>query len=172
MDDPQALKDLQVERSEVLFPMSLLVNIDVDDLGKAVAFYEAAFGLTVSRRLGDSIVEMTGAPSPIYLLEKPAASKASDTNSETRRYERHWTPVHLDFVVDDIDQAVRRAQAAGARLEKPATTANWGRLAAMADPFGHGFCLVQFLGRGYDEIATLAAGGSRDAEEPEQKESV
>jgi hypothetical protein len=23
----------------------------------------------------------------------------------------------------------------------------------MADPFGHGFCLIQFLGRGYDEIA-------------------
>jgi hypothetical protein len=26
-------------------------------------------------------------------------------------------------------------------------------LALMADPFGNGFCLVQFLGRGYDEIA-------------------
>jgi hypothetical protein len=23
----------------------------------------------------------------------------------------------------------------------------------MADPFGRGFCYVQFLGRGYDEIA-------------------
>ena len=23
----------------------------------------------------------------------------------------------------------------------------------MADPFGHGFCFIQFLGRGYDEIA-------------------
>ena len=31
---------------------------------------------------------------------------------------------------------------------------NWGKLALMADPFGHGFCLVQFLNRGYDEIAT------------------
>jgi predicted enzyme related to lactoylglutathione lyase len=134
--------------------MSLLVNIDVDDLGKAVAFYESAFGLAVSRRLGDSIVEMTGASSPIYLLEKPAASKASEATSGTRRYDRHWTPVHLDFVVEDVDAAVRRAEAAGARLEKPATTSSWGRLALMADPFGHGFCLVQFLGRGYDEIAT------------------
>src|SRR5687767_12829344 len=99
--------------------MSLLVNIDVDDLGKAVAFYEAAIGLTVGRRLGDSIIEMTGASSPIYLLERPTASTASDSTSERRRYDRHWTPVHLDFLVEDIDAAVRRAEAAGARLEKP-----------------------------------------------------
>jgi hypothetical protein len=32
-------------------------------------------------------------------------------------------------------------------------TQKWGRLALMADPFGHGFCFVQFLGAGYDEIA-------------------
>jgi len=46
-----------------------------------------------------------------------------------------------------------RAVAAGARLERPIQTSKWGRLALLADPFGHGFCLVQFLGRGYDEIA-------------------
>ena len=23
----------------------------------------------------------------------------------------------------------------------------------LADPFGHGICLIEFLGRGYDEIA-------------------
>jgi hypothetical protein len=23
----------------------------------------------------------------------------------------------------------------------------------MADPFGHGFCFIEFVGRGYDEIA-------------------
>jgi predicted enzyme related to lactoylglutathione lyase len=70
-----------------------------------------------------------------------------------RDYSRHWTPVHLDFVVDDIDAAVERAVALGAVLERPVTTSAWGRLAVMADPFGHGFCFVQFLGRGYDEIA-------------------
>lgn len=26
-------------------------------------------------------------------------------------------------------------------------------IALLADPFGHGFGLVQFLGRGYDEVA-------------------
>jgi hypothetical protein len=27
----------------------------------------------------------------------------------------------------------------------------------MADPFGHGFCLIEFRGRGYDEIAATTA---------------
>jgi predicted enzyme related to lactoylglutathione lyase len=133
--------------------MSLLVNIDVDDLDKGVRFYRDALGLEPARRLGDGIVEMVGSSSPIYLLLRPSGSEASSTTLQKRNYERHWTPVHLDFVVDDIDAAVRRAEAAGARLEQPMTTASWGRMALMADPFGHGFCLLQFLGRGYDEIA-------------------
>jgi hypothetical protein len=48
---------------------------------------------------------------------------------------------------------VQRAVLAGARLEQPIATYKWGKLALMADPFGHGFCFIQFLGRGYDEIA-------------------
>jgi uncharacterized glyoxalase superfamily protein PhnB len=56
-------------------------------------------------------------------------------------------------VVDEIEAAVRKAVSAGARLEKSIATHRWGKLALMADPFGHGFCFVQFVGRGYDEIA-------------------
>ncbi len=38
-----------------------LINIDVDDLERAVSFYTAAFGLKVGRRLGPSVVELLGA---------------------------------------------------------------------------------------------------------------
>jgi predicted enzyme related to lactoylglutathione lyase len=62
--------------------------------------------------------------------------------------------VHLDVVVADIENALSRAMAAGAILEQPVSSSAWGRLAMMSDPFGHGICLVQFEGRGYDEIAT------------------
>lgn len=138
--------------------VDFLVNIDVDDLGKAVDFYQAAFGLKVGRRLGTAGVEMLGGTAPIYLLVKAsgtASSNAPGSNGQEqlrRRYERHWTPVHLDFVVEDIESAVARARAAGARLEADIATAAWGKLALLADPFGHGFCLVQFIGSGYDEI--------------------
>lgn len=136
--------------------MDLMVNIDVDDLGHATRFYVQAFGLTVGRQLGAGVVELLGGSAPIYLLTKAAGSHASRDSDQVRSYDRHWTPVHLDFVVEDIDAAVQRALAAGARQEQPVRSSNWGKLALMADPFGHGFCLVQFLGRGYDEIATPA----------------
>jgi predicted enzyme related to lactoylglutathione lyase len=133
--------------------MDFIANIDVEDLQKAVGFYQAAFGLKVGRRFGASGVEMLGGPTPIYLLLKEADTAASSTTGRRRSYGRHWTPVHLDFVVDEIESAVQAAVAAGARLEAAISTAKWGKLALMADPFGHGFCFVQFTGRGYDEIA-------------------
>ena len=133
--------------------MDLLVNIDVDDLEKATSFYTAAFGLEVGRRLGPGAVELLGAAAPIYLLLKAPGTVVAPGTDERRHFGRHWTPVHLDIVVDDIGPAVERAVAAGAILEGPVVTSAWGRLALMSDPFGHGFCVVQFLGRGYDEIS-------------------
>jgi predicted enzyme related to lactoylglutathione lyase len=131
--------------------IDLLVNLDVDDLDKAVRFYSSVFGLRAGRRLGTVGLEMLGCSSPIYLLERSATASA-ETTSLARTYQRHWTPVHLDFVVDEIEPAVERALLAGAMLEKPIQIFGWGKLALMADPFGHGFCFLQFTGRGYDEI--------------------
>ncbi|HKA32890.1 MAG TPA: VOC family protein [Candidatus Binatia bacterium] len=132
--------------------MNLLVNIDVDDLEKATRFYVDAFGLKIGRRFSFGI-ELVGGPAPIYLLRKPAGTQAADATEQRRTYERHWTPIHLDFITADIDAAVAKAVAAGARLEKSVATYEWGKLALLSDPFGHGFCFVQFLARGYDEIA-------------------
>jgi predicted enzyme related to lactoylglutathione lyase len=141
--------------------MNFLVNLDVDDLDAAIAFYVAAFGLEVGRRLGPTAAELLGGPAPIYLLEKPAGTLASGHAPQPRSYQRHWTPVHLDIVVDDIDSAVQQAVSAGAQLESAVTIHAWGKLALMADPFGHGFCFVQFSARGYDAITdrrTKSAG--------------
>jgi predicted enzyme related to lactoylglutathione lyase len=131
--------------------MDLLVNIDVPDLASAEAFYTEALGLTVTRRFGDSGAELSGLPVKLYLLEKPEGSMGA--GEDPRRYARHWTPVHLDIVVDDLDAALTRATAAGATLDAAPRAHVWGRIAVLADPFGNGFCLMQFLGRGYDEIA-------------------
>jgi predicted enzyme related to lactoylglutathione lyase len=134
--------------------MDLLVNIDVPDLAMAERFYVEAFGLTPSRRFGDDGVELTGWPARVYLLVKAAGTVGA--GDDLRRYERHWSPVHLDVVVDDVNAALARAVAAGAVAETEIRTAAWGRIVTIADPFGHGICLLQFLGRGYDEITTPA----------------
>jgi catechol 2,3-dioxygenase-like lactoylglutathione lyase family enzyme len=132
----------------------MLVNVDVPDLARAERFYTAALGLTVGRRFGDAAVELLGAAAPIYLLASPAGSSPFSGAAETRRYERHWTPIHLDFAVGDLDAALARAEAAGARRDLAVQQHAWGRLAVLSDPFGHGLCLLQFEGAGYDAIAT------------------
>lgn len=131
--------------------MRLILNIDVFDQARAEAFYSAALGLTIGRRW-DGMTELLGAEAPIYLLQKEAGTRIGPHASDTRRYDRHWTPVHIDLAVDDLDAAVERALAAGAEPEGEVREAAWGRIAMFADPFGHGFCLLQFKGRGYDEI--------------------
>jgi len=69
-----------------------------------------------------------------------------------RESERYWTPVQRDGVVEDTTVALSRAVAAGAVMERPVSERRWGRLAVLADPFGHGFCLIQFVGLGYDAL--------------------
>lgn len=134
--------------------IEISVNIDVPDLEAAIGFYRLALGLHVGRRLFEgSVAEMVGASSKIYLLLKPAGDSASSVARLPRGYGRHWTPVHLDFVVDDVSAAVERAVSSGANLEGNIQSFAWGRLAVLSDPFGHGFCLLQFVGRGYDEVA-------------------
>lgn len=132
----------------------LLLNIDVPDVAKAEAFYCAALGLTVGRRFGADFVELLGSDAPLYLLTKKAGTSIGAAGGDVRRYERHWSPIHPDYVVEDLDAAIVRALAAGAVQEGETSDAPYGRLAMFADPFGHGFCLIQFNERGYDAIAT------------------
>lgn len=132
--------------------MRLLINIDVPDLSAAEALYTQAFGLTAGRRFGDGGVELLGAQAPIYLLQNAAGSVAA---ADARRgYHRHWTPIHLDVVVEQLEPALERALRAGMVQENELREANWGRIVRLADPWGHGWCLLQFVGRGYDEVST------------------
>jgi len=130
--------------------MEFLVNIDVPDLEAGVRFYLDALGFEPARRLGPEVAEMVGGPARLYLLQQPSDSRGA--GGDLRRYARHWTPVHLDIVVENIEVALARAVAAGATAETAIRIEAWGKLAVCADPFGHGFCLIQFVGRGYDEL--------------------
>lgn len=132
----------------------LLINIDVPDIPAAEAFYTAALGLSVGRRFDEDFIELLGAPAPIYLLRNDAGTPIGPAGGDKRRYERHWSPIHPDFVVEDLDAATQRALAAGAILESEACEAAYGRIAMFADPFGHGFCLIEFNEEGYDAIAS------------------
>lgn len=133
--------------------MDIRICIDVDELERGIAFYTQGLGLQLGRRLGDGWAELLGASSAIDLLcEEEGSAPLGESKPPRRSYARHWTPVHLDFVVQDLDAAVARLVSAGAVLERPVQQRRWGRMANMADPWGHGFDLLEFQGRGYDEI--------------------
>ncbi|HDZ48201.1 hypothetical protein LCGC14_0026650 [marine sediment metagenome] len=131
--------------------MQFIVNIDVEAIEEAISFYESGLGLRLIRRLFDgAVAEMGGGPASIYLIEHPDASAAVPGTSLQRDYQRHWTPIHLDFIVEDVDAAVKQAVSAGAAQEAEIKTFVWGKLATMSDPFGNGFCLLAFADGGYD----------------------
>ena len=118
-------------------------NVDVDDLERGIEFYRDGIGLTLARRLfSGSTAEMRGASVVLYLGVKPTGSLPAPGSINARDYRRHWTPVHLDFIVESIEVAVERAQQAGATLEQGVENHGpWGKGAVLSDPFGNGFCL-------------------------------
>jgi catechol 2,3-dioxygenase-like lactoylglutathione lyase family enzyme len=124
--------------------MKLEITIDVDDLDRAVAFY--------CRGLGLALVERSSRWARLELDAQTfwlCAFEPGPAGSITRDFQRHWTPVHLDFLVDDVDEAVRRALAAGGRLEgkikrsEPEPIGCRSDLANLADPAGNGVDLLQ-----------------------------
>jgi predicted enzyme related to lactoylglutathione lyase len=128
--------------------MKLLINIDVPALRPAITFYTAALGLHHTRTLDHDVAELSGASSTIYLLQKDPASPAVKAppvgRDAPRHYNRHWTPVHFDMVVPDVDAAAARAIAAGATQETGHVNWRGSRCISFGDPFGHGFCFIQF----------------------------
>jgi catechol 2,3-dioxygenase-like lactoylglutathione lyase family enzyme len=132
--------------------MDIRVCIDVPEMDAALRFYVDGLGLKVGRRFDPKWIELLGASAPIDLLVKEESSPPFAGTTETRDYQRHWTPTHLDFVVKDIEAAVKKAEACGGRFEREILGNAYGRLVLMSDPFGNGFCFLEFRGQGYDEM--------------------
>ncbi len=127
----------------------VVVNIDVPELVSAIDFYEAAVGVQFRRFLDDDVAELAYGASTLYLLRKHATSHPTPAAVQVRDFSRHWTPVHVDFVVADLDAAVARAIAAGAVRESECIEWRGSKCVTFSDPFGHGFCLIEFAGESY-----------------------
>jgi predicted enzyme related to lactoylglutathione lyase len=122
---------------------SIEICIDVHDLEHGVRFYGKAFGFTKVAEPYSGVAVLHAGAAAITLLEKREGSRPSPKTLETRHYDRHWTPVHLDFHVDDVRAALNTALAAGATQEQFFESSEHGPAAFCADPFGNGFCILQ-----------------------------
>ncbi len=117
--------------------LRIAITVDVPDMAEGLRFYGAAFGFEEVARPAPMYAMLQSGAARIALMEKPEGSvpaKGSDG--------RHWTPVHLDFHVDDFEAALARAVDAGATMEERFDMEGRPPVAFCSDPFGHGFCLI------------------------------
>ena len=132
----------------------VLINIDVPALDAGVTFYTGGLDFKFKRTLFQrSVAELVLGEATVYLIEQQQGTKPFPSANEKRRFERHWTPVHLDVAVEDMTTAIRKATAAGAIQSGETSVHSWGLLTPLADPFGHGICLLEFSEEGYDTVA-------------------
>lgn len=122
--------------------MKYSVSIDVPKLDDGIRFYGDAFGFIEVARPVDGYAVLKCGESQIGLLEKKAGTRPAEGSDDIRRYERHWTPVHIDFSVDDLESALQRALDAGASCERKFEAGEHPAAAFCSDPFGNGFCLI------------------------------
>ena len=120
--------------------MRISVSIDVSNLKQAETFYIEALGCEKLRDQGGMSVISAG-NCDIYLQEKEAGTKPTPLESVKRDYGRHWTPVHLDFLAENVDEIVKRILQLGGQHEG-GESGDWGSIAYCVDPFGNGFCVI------------------------------
>ena len=122
--------------------MKYSVSIDVPLLDEGLRFYCDALGLAEIARPVATYAILKCGSSEIGLIEKSAGTKPAVGTDEVRRYERHWTPVHIDFHVDDFEAFLTKAVNAGAKCEQRFAAGGRPPIAFCSDPFGNGFCVV------------------------------
>ena|SRR5438552_18118270 len=112
-------------------------SLIVRDPAKAIEFYKKVFGAKERMRMDDPAGKIVHAEidigdSAIFL--GPESAKWGNRSPETIG----GTPVVLHLYVNDVDDVVRRAEAAGAKVLMPPADQFYGdRAGRIADPFGH-----------------------------------
>ncbi len=121
-----------------------LINLFVEDLLAAKAFYEDVFGLefafgddyAAAYKLGDTLINLLTVPAARKQLA-PARVAGPDAGSR----------VQLAIVVDDIDARCATLAAKGIALINGPEDRPWGmRTASFADPAGHNWEFAQPIG--------------------------
>ena len=118
------------------------LSIDVPDLARGLRFYGRVFGFVETARPLPTMAILDAANLTVCMHEKPAGTSSSPGGADVRRYERHWTPVHIDVHVVDLDAVLAKVRAEGGAIEREFRTEGPRPVAFCSDPFGNGFCVL------------------------------
>jgi len=121
---------------------SVHLSIDVPNLEAGLRFYGNVFGFREKARPFPTMAILDANNLTVCMHEKAGGTKSSPGGSDVRRYERHWTPVHVDVHVEDLDAALEKLRAEGGLVETEFRTEGPMPVAFCSDPFGNGFCVI------------------------------
>jgi catechol 2,3-dioxygenase-like lactoylglutathione lyase family enzyme len=114
-----------------------IVTLGVDDVARSKAFYEA-LGWVVAGTVGDEICWFRTADSYLGLFDRESLARDAGLRSEpTAEFGGITLAINVESEAA-VDAAFEAAQAAGARILKPAEGTDWGGYSGyFADPDGH-----------------------------------
>lgn len=113
---------------------SIQPELWVDRAGAAIAFYEEAFGARVMHRVGDGddiVAQLSIGDAAFWVAAASSAMKRFSPRQIT------GTTSRTLLVVDNPEEVVARAVAAGATESSSVADEHGWRLGRIIDPFGH-----------------------------------
>lgn len=118
------------------------LSIDVPSLEAGLRFYTTVLGFLETARPFPTMAILDGNNVTVCMHEKPAGSVPAKGTDDVRRYERHWTPVHIDIHTADFEAIVAKVRAEGGHVEMEFREHGPKPAAFCCDPFGNGFCVI------------------------------
>ena len=119
-------------------PRISMITLGVDDLARATRFYRAVLDIEPdTANEGVAFLKLPGAWISLYPLNQLAADIGPDVPA-TRGTFSGFTLAHNARSREDVQAIMQRAEAAGARIAKPAQDTFWGGYSGyFSDPDGY-----------------------------------
>lgn len=121
---------------------SVHLGIDVPDLEAGLAFYGGVFGFAEISRPLKHLAVLDAGNLTVCLHARAEGSRPAPGLDDPRRYARHWTPVHADVHVADLDATLALVARHGGTVEAVFRSGGPRPVAFCAYPFGNGFCVL------------------------------
>src|SRR5688572_4612915 len=120
-------------------PRISIITLGVGDLGRSLSFYKDGLGLPTTRSAESGIVffQTNGVALALFPYDELAKDISESFNVPRSKF-TGITLAHNVRTKEEVDQILRRAEAAGAKIEKPAQDTEWGGYSGyFSDPDGY-----------------------------------